>query len=173
MPRSALRLTGLDQFRSWKQKVIPAAKSAMLAATEEALMMTEYWAQENLDAGIYNKEREPFATELTYELYNSWYQKGPRLIGLRVQASLANTSGHAGYIEFGTDDEGTGEHWVPVVTGKALHWIDPATGGDVFSQGHFVKGIKPLRFLERAVREHEVEIADIFRKHLSVALKGL
>lgn len=133
----------------------------LLEAIGDALTFIESKAKENLQVGVYNKSKvrsEP----LTYDLYNDWFKK-VEAIGIDVIGVLSNTSGHALYLEFGTDNEGTGEHYIPVSSDGELHWIDPVSGRELFSdEGHFVRGITPLYFLTRAVSEHETEIAKIF-----------
>lgn len=65
------------------------------------------------------------------------------------------------YISVGTTDqifkfvdEGTVAHIIKPVRAKVLHWIDPASGEDRFSMGHWVKGIK--------ARKYSTEIREIW-----------
>jgi len=48
---------------------------------------------------------------------------------------------------------GTITHFVAPVDKFALHWIDPQTGEDRFSKGHFVTGIEGLDIIGRTMEE--------------------
>ena len=167
MARSALKLSGIPNVRKAFQQAHVRAQTAMLAATDEALRFLEGKAQENLDAGIYHKAREPFAPELTMDLYRAFVHRVQNVGTGGLMGELVNTDPVAGFLEAGTDDEGTGEHFVPASADGVLHFLNPMTGESVFSKGHFVHGVHPLHFMERALTEHEGEIALIYRKHLA------
>lgn len=165
--KSALKLTGLPDLRRQLQAARRRAQTALHAATQESLIFLEGKAQEILDAEIYHKAREPYEPELTLDLYRAFVHS-LQTVGVRgLKGELVNTSPHAVFLEFGTDDEGTGEHFVPAATGGVLHFINPFTGANAFSKGHFVHGIHPIRFMERALREHEADVIAIFQRHLA------
>jgi len=168
---SALKLTGLPAVRRALTQARARARAAMQAATGESLILLERRAQAILDAEIYHKARDPFAEPLTYELYRAFVhlvqQVGTGGVGSSLMGELVNTSAVGAFLEYGTDDEGTGRHFVPVASGGALHFIDPLTGAGAFSKGHFVHGVKPIHFMERALREHEGEVVAVFAKHLA------
>ena len=165
--RSALRLTGVAAVRKLLRQARARAQVMMREAMGEALILLEDKAQGVLDAEIYHKARAPYADQLTYELYNAFVQKVART-GLGLEGELSNTSPHAGFLEFGTDDEGTGKHLIPVVVAKALHWVNAETGEDMFAAGGvMVQGIKPIHFMERALNENRGEIIAIFQAKLS------
>jgi hypothetical protein len=134
-------------------------------ATHEAMVFLIECAQRILDIEVYEKERPPFAPRLTYELYNSFVVEVMKA-GASATGLLANTSEHAIFLEFGTDDEGTGKHFIPLVSAGALHWVNPMTGQSMFSKGHWVQGIKPIHFMERALSENRAGVAAIYRKSL-------
>ena len=165
--KSALKLSGVPNVRKAFQQAHVRAQKAMLTATDEALRLLETKAQENLDAGIYHKVRDPYAPPLTMDLYRAFVHLVQRVGTGGLMGELVNTDPVAGFLELGTDDEGTGRHFVPASAGGALHFIDPMTGESVFSKGHFVHGVHPLHFMERALTEHEGEVVAIYRKHLS------
>lgn len=71
---------------------------------------------------------------------DSWELKFQRHVMFRELAwSVLSEHEVIGYLEYGTRD-----HWVFPKIAKALHWVDPETGEDVFSMGHVVSGIKPV-----------------------------
>ena len=167
MAKSALKLSGVPGVRKAFQQARARAQKAMLAATAEALRFLEAKAQENLEAGIYQKAREPFAPPLTYDLLRAFVHLVQSVGTGGLMGELVNTDPVAGFIELGTDDEGTGQHFVPASADGVLHFINPMTGESVFSKGHFVHGIHPLHFMERALTEHKGEVVAIYRRHLS------
>lgn len=172
------KLPGLVQ---WGTKANRAGREAFDTAIVEALAFVQEKAMEILKEEVYDKERAPFAPQLTEELLNSWVHT-IRTIGYGVAGTLVNTSDHAGYLEWGTDDEGLGSHVITArraaILGRhkrrsgapLLHWYDPQTGFDRYAQQVTVSGVEPLHFLERAVVLHEDEIVDIFVKHLRIAI---
>jgi len=157
-----LKLSGMDALKTRIRTAQARIPDAMEKATWEALQFLEQQAQINLDVGIYEKTRPPYADRPTYELYNAFVQDVIKVGTGDYGGILGNTSPHAPFIEHGTDDEGLGEHFVAPVKAKALHWLDPETGENLFSKGHWVSGIKPLRFMERALIEHEQQVIDIY-----------
>lgn len=48
-------------------------------------------------------------------------------------------------------EKGTKSHWVAPVTFDALHWTDG--GGEYWSRGHMVSGIKPDPFVEPSIQD--------------------
>lgn len=164
-----MKLVGLPQAKKAFVGMGERVHQAVVEATEEALLFIEAKAQENLRKDVYDKPRQPFAPALTGELFNSWVHELAELAG-GVIGTITNTSGHAAFLEHGTDDAGTGKHWVGAVSAGALHWFNPATGESMFSSGHFVSGIVPLHFLENAVQDHRREIAAIYRAAVASAI---
>ena len=165
--RSALRLTGLASVQKQLRQARARAQVLMREAMGEALILLEDKAQGILDGEIYQKARAPYAEQPTYELYHAFVQKVART-GLGLEGELSNTSPHAGFLEFGTDDEGTGKHLIPLVVAKALHWVNAETGEDMFAAGGvMVQGIKPIHFMERALTENRSEVIAIFQAKLS------
>jgi len=59
--------------------------------------------------------------------------------------------------------EGTRRHWVAPVQARVLHWVTEA-GQHAFSMGHYVSGIKPIRYHERALDKMRPEIDVGLRK---------
>ncbi len=170
--KSAIKITGLPSVRKQLSQARQRAQKAMQDATGEALLFLEAKAQEILDAEVYHKAREPYAPPLTYELYRAFVHLVQKVgaggvIGKSLMGELVNTSPVGPFLEYGTDDEGTGEHFIPVVNAGALHFFNPATGASAFSKGHFVHGVKPIHFMERALTDHEGAVVAIYRRHLS------
>lgn len=54
--------------------------------------------------------------------------------------------------------EGTKSHFVEPINKKALHWDDK------FSKGHKVRGIKPVKFLEKAFMNNKTYIINEIRE---------
>ncbi len=66
------------------------------------------------------------------------------------------------------DDEGTGKHFVPIGGKGFLAWMDGETGEIAFDKkGHEVHGIKPIRFMSRALSEHRDEVLAIYHRHFT------
>jgi len=82
------------------------------------------------------------------------------------------------YISVGTTDqifkfvdEGTVAHIIKPVRAKVLHWIDPASGEDRFSKGHWVKGITAQN-ISGEIREIWLGLMpDYFDKYLMEAIQ--
>jgi len=143
---SSIKCTGFGDAKSALKAMQPKALKAFDLAVRDALVYLEEKAHQNLNAAVYDKTRPPFAPELTHELYNSWVHEIVK-VGDEVTGHLENTSGHAGFLEWGTDDGGTGSHFVSAQNVAALHWIDGATGEDRFAARVEVHGIHPTHFL--------------------------
>jgi HK97 gp10 family phage protein len=66
--------------------------------------------------------------------------------------------------------EGTRDHKVNPKTAKSLYWVKG--GGKQFSKGHVVSGIKPDRFLPRALNKMRAEIVEKMSDGYHKALKA-
>lgn len=177
MARNSFTLTGGDVFKKRLETARANLPRVMHEATVESLELLEKAAKEFLDREIYDKARGEFAEPLDKEKEGSLYASFVREVAAEgatvVRGLLLNTSPHAGFIEHGTDNEGTGSHFVPVVNAGALHWMNPATGESVFAKGGvMVKGIHPYRFMERALHENRAKIKAIYAKHAATLLRG-
>jgi len=85
---------------------------------------------------------------------DSWELKFQRYVFFRELAwSVLSDHEVVGYLEYGTRD-----HWVFPRIAKALHWVDPDTGEDVFSMGHIVSGIRPVGMIRRTEAGLEAEL---------------
>ena len=168
---NAITLSGMDALRRRLMGARTKAQVLLSEATEEALEYVEARAKEILDQEVYSKphgeEEDPPDKNDPDSLYASFFREFAGLARTAVSGTVGNTSEHAGFLEFGTDNEGTGSHFVPVVNGKFLHWIDAATGASAFSKGHEVKGVTPIHFLERALNDHRDGVLAIYRRHYS------
>jgi hypothetical protein len=166
---SALKMTGMDQFKKWRQAAKPSMKQAMFAATVEVLISLERWAKEILGREIYDKERRPGDHVFTNILLNSFILNMPVQTGLRVKASIENQAPYAGWIEFGSD-----EHDIPLIAAEFLHWLDPESGDDYFSDKPVhVSGIPAIHFMEKAFSEHITDIEAIYTRHFHEALTNV
>lgn len=165
----SLQATGFREAADRLRAIQAAIPACLHAATAEALEFLEGAAQRILDAEVYDKTRPEFAPPLDKNAADSLYQAFTRALeatgAAAVRGTLANTSGHAGFLEWGTDDEGTGHHFVGPAAGAALKWIDPRTGAEVYDKGHEVSGIHPIRFMQRALEGNREAVADIYRRH--------
>jgi hypothetical protein len=164
-----LKVTGVDDLRRRLTLARSRAPQLMHAATAEALELIEARAKAILDAEIYGKshpEGDAPNKGGAGSLYSSFYRDLQATAATALRGVLGNASPHGGFIEFGTDNEGTGSHFVAPVHGKALAWSGPG-GAEVFSRGHEVKGIVPIRFMERALTEHKPEVIAIYRRHFA------
>ena len=92
---------------------------------------------------------------------DSWELKFLHYVMYRELAwSVLSEDDVIGYLEYGTRD-----HWVyPRSPGGVLHWIDPTTGGDAFSRGHMVRGIKPVGMTRITLRDLERKLRDLQAK---------
>ena len=143
-------------------------ETALLISTEESLIFLEEKAKDILNKEVYNGNHP--SEEQTHELYNAFVQSVVE-VGKSVIGSLCNVSPHALFLEFGTDNEGTSEHYIPLGVNGELHWVNPITGQDMYSEeGHFVKGITPVHFLMRALTENIQVIADIYAAQLNAVI---
>lgn len=171
MATSALMMSGMDRIRMRLEKAQAKAKTANHDATGEAVALLLEKSRAILDAEVYSKSREPYdeAPDKSDSdaLWNSFKEQLKSLSDTASEGKLSNTSDHAIFLEYGTDDEGTGSHFVPVGEKGYLAWMDGATGAIRFSKGHEVKGIVPIRFLARALTENKSEVLGIYRKHYS------
>lgn len=167
---SGFTLSGGSVFK----KRLEAAKSktpeALKAATKESLILLEAAAKRILEAEIAahgsDHADSPLRQNQHDSIFKSFVHQFASVGADAVSASLVNTSGHAKFVEQGTDNEGTGSHFVPVISGFALAWFDAATGEMAFSkEGIEVKGIKPYRFMERALFENRAQVIAIYQKH--------
>ena len=175
MGQSSFTLTGGDIFRKRLQTAPAKTEKALKSATREALRFLEGRAKAKLDEDIYSKNHEydldPPDKSDADSLWAGFVQELASVGAGAITASLVNTSPHALFIEQGTDDEGAGSHYVPVIRGVALAWM--GAGGEMaFSKGHEVKGIKPYHFMERALFENRAEVIAIYKKHAGKILKG-
>jgi hypothetical protein len=64
--------------------------------------------------------------------------------------------------------EGTKPHFVQPTNKKALYWVKG--GGKHFSKGHMVKGIKPVKFLEKAFKQNKEYIINEVKKAVREAI---
>lgn len=167
-------ITGATSLQNRLSRIRKDARSGTQAATAEAIELVQNKARAILTQEIYSKGGGSFDEAPSSSDSDSLYQAfvlNVVAIGTGVsQATLSNTSDHAGFIENGTDDEGTGSHFIPVGEKGVLAWRNGATGAISFSRGHEVKGIVPLRFMQRAMDESQGDIVKIFQKHLRKAL---
>jgi hypothetical protein len=163
MPNSGLTLTGADALRRRLLAARASAPERMRAAMREALLFIELRAKQILVDEVYHKsEHDRLDDDSMFQaFFSDLAQTGNGVF----RGMVGNRSPHAPFIELGTDDEGSGSHFVPVVKAGALHWLDPATGQSHFSHGHMVKGIHPIHFMQRALDENRPQVVAIFRRH--------
>lgn len=175
--RRAITLLGLPAYRARSAACRRLLPLHVGAGCVEALTLIEKRARQILDQEIYQAPRGEFARPLDKYAPDAMYQKFKTefraLVGAAMIGTLTNNSPHAIYIEFGTDNEGTGFHQITAQNARALHWIDPRTGANMFAPHVVVQGIKPIRFMDRAMRESETEVRAILIKHVRRALGPL
>lgn len=73
----------------------------------------------------------------TGALKQSWYTVGPEAAGEVIESSLRSDIDYAPHVEFGTGLYGPKAAKYPILPKKPggfLHWVDPATGKDVFAR---------------------------------------
>lgn len=176
MARSGMSVTGADRLRKRLLSARSHVENAVPAATQEALDLIVVKAREILAREVYGKshpawEENPPEEGRVGSLYQSFATELQSLATAAVQGRVINTAPEAIFLENGTDDEGTGHHTIPAlhpVHGLVLAWAGP--GGEHFAsmeKAHEVKGIVPIHFLRRALRENRTEIVALFRKRLS------
>ena len=175
--RKAITLFGMPALRSRfsdSRRLLPRPVGE---GCEAALAFLEVKAKRILDIEIYQKARQPYDPAPSKNDPDALYQQFKRefrvLANAVVQGELKNTSPHALFIEFGTDDEGTGAHPVTAVNTAMLRWIDPRTGKVMFAPQVVVSGVKPTRFMLRAFRENRDAVRDILVMHVRRALDPL
>lgn len=162
----SITIDGLDALRARLERAQDSIQFRAASALAESLTLLEDACKALLDADVYGKDRPEGEQLPTHELYNAFvHQVLDAGLG-EASGLLLNLSPHAIYLEFGTDDEGTGKHWVAPVNASALHWIGPG-GQDFFSGGHYVSGIHPIRFMHRALADNRSAILAIFAKHMA------
>ena len=175
MGQSSFTLTGGEVFLKRLQTAPDKTRKAMKAAAKEAMTLLEAEAGRILQAEIASHgntaTESPLRQNQNDSIFKSFVQEFASVGAETFSASLVNTSGHAKFVEQGTDNEGTGSHFVPVIAGFALAWFDGATGEMAFSKGHEVSGIKPYHFMERALFQNRAAVMAIFQKHAGKILR--
>lgn len=166
---------GLRELQDKIKKVQIACNRAMAEALGLSLALVEDRATAILDKEIYDAPRAPYARELTGTLRDSFVHE-IYLVGLgAIGGSVGNTAPEAPFVEFGTGLYGPelAKYFISPVNASALHWIDPFTGADMFSKGHYVSGQLDIHFLELALTQNIVEIRAIFQTQVQKALEAL
>ena len=167
---AGIEISGADRLRARLKRAKDKARKAHVAATRESITFLLKKSREILDAEVYGISREAFEEKPdkseSDSLYQTFRKDLERISATASEGKLVNFSDHAIFLEDGTDDEGSGEHWVaPKQEGGKLYWTDPLTGKTATSPGHMVSGIVPIRFLSRALTENRADVVGIFRKH--------
>lgn len=172
---AGLEITGIDRLRARLKRAKENARKANRAATREAIKFLLKKSQEILDKEVYAKSRDAFDEKPdkseTDSLYKTFRRDLQHLSVTASEGKLVNFSDHAIFLEDGTDQEGTGSHFVPVGEKGYLAWMNGVTGELNFSQGHRVSGITPIRFLSRALTENRNDVVGIYRKHFKGIFK--
>jgi hypothetical protein len=158
-----LKLTGLQQVLQDLDYRRGRIREAVAVAAREACEVVISRAKEILEAEVYNKNRGEYATAPSGELLNS-FSHSVVAVGEQVIVQVLNDSPHAAFLEYGTD-----YHWVGPTAAAALHWIDPETGADMFSKGHYISGIHAIHFMQRAFDDTRGTIFEIFNQRITEA----
>jgi len=102
------------------------------------------------------------------EVIQDWPPKG-RIYLDPTQTMTKSGVSYGVFQHEGTDDEGSGRHFVKPVDKKALRWSVP--GGFQFSRGHWVSGIKPDPFIYNAGENERANINAVFEQYTERALR--
>ncbi len=172
-----IKAKGLNNTIKRFQGIEERSYIALAKSIDESLELVEAAAKHILMSEVYDKQREPYDEAPNPHdkdsLYNSFVTE---IIGEGkgyLSGLFSNVSPHAIFLEDGTDNEGTGYHRVPFAgTFALMKWINPQTGEIAFSKGHLIKGVTPIRFMERALQNHKVQVREIFRKNFAAVLDG-
>ena len=140
----SVTVSGASELRARLERARVEIRARVKSAVTEAVRLVWDKAQGILDREVYGKAgRKPFEQvpdkSDSDALFNKFRSEITSLSATAAEGTLFNDSPHAAFLEFGTDDEGTGQHFVPSAGGGVLAFINPMTGAVSFSKGHYVK----------------------------------